>query len=336
MGRKGIDTGGSVEHIKWKGNELILLDQRKLPQEITFVTCKTPGDIASAIRNMVVRGAPAIGITAAYGLAMSGISKRDFDADCQLLLDSRPTAVNLQWAVERMRDCYRKNHRNSKALVAEAVSIHREDIEMNRRMGDFGASLFSKPVTILTHCNAGALATGGYGTALGVIRSLYGSQKLKKVFVDETRPYLQGARLTAFELAEARIPHRVITDNSAGYFMQKRAIDAVITGADRIAANGDTANKIGTMMVAVLANYFGIPFYIAAPGTTFDLSITSGDEIPIEERGRDEVAFINGKSIVPDKSPVAHIGFDVTPGSLITGFITDRGVLHPPFQDNSH
>ncbi|NOY22845.1 MAG: S-methyl-5-thioribose-1-phosphate isomerase [Acidobacteria bacterium] len=324
-----------MEHILWKNDELILMDQRKLPGETAFVTCKTPDDVAAAIRNMVVRGAPAIGITAAYGLAMSAILKRDFDADCQLLLDSRPTAVNLRWAVERMRDCRNKNHGKSDFFVAEAIEIHREDIEMNRRMGEFGASLFSKPVTILTHCNAGALATGGYGTALGVIRSLFNHGKLKEVFADETRPYLQGARLTAFELAKAGIPHRVITDNSAGYFMAKGEIDAVITGADRVAANGDTANKIGTMMLAVLARHFEIPFYIAAPWSTFDLSLASGVGIPIEERGRDEVAFINGKSIVPDNSPVAHIGFDVTPGNLISGFVTEKGILHPPFRTDS-
>ncbi len=335
MIRERTEHGGGMKHIQWKDNELILLDQRKLPLEITFITCRTPETVATAIRNMIVRGAPAIGITAAYGLAISTLLKRDFDADCQLLLASRPTAVNLRWAVERMRDCHRKNNGDPDAMVAEAVEIHREDIEMNRRMGGFGASLFKQPVTILTHCNAGALATGGYGTALGVIRSLFRRKKLKKVYVDETRPYLQGARLTAFELAEAKIPHRVITDNSAGYFMAKGEIDGVITGADRIAANGDTANKIGTMMVAVLANYFKIPFYIAAPWSTFDLSLESGDKIPIEERGRNEVALINGKSIVPDESPVAHIGFDVTPGNLITGFVTENGILHPPFRTDS-
>ncbi len=327
--------GDRMKHIEWKGRALVLLDQRKLPGEITFVTCETPQDVAASIRNMVVRGAPAIGITAAYALALSAILKRDFDSDCQLLLASRPTAVNLPWAVERMQKHYDENHGAPDAMVTEAIAIHREDIEMNRKMGDFGAALFEKPVTILTHCNAGALATGGYGTALGVIRSLFRQERLKEVFADETRPYLQGARLTAFELADAGIPHRVITDNSAGYFMAKGEIDAVITGADRIAANGDTANKIGTMMVAVLANHFEVPFYIAAPWSTFDLTLESGKDIPIEERGRNEVAFINGKPIVPDSSPVAHIGFDVTPGKLVSGFITDRGILHPPFQEDS-
>jgi methylthioribose-1-phosphate isomerase len=327
--------GDRMKHIEWKDRALVLLDQRKLPGEITFVTCKTPQDVAASIRNMVVRGAPAIGITAAYALALSAILNRDFNEDCQLLLASRPTAVNLRWAVERMQKHYDENHGDPDAMVTEAIAIHREDIEMNRKMGDFGATLFEKPVTILTHCNAGALATGGYGTALGVIRSLFRQERLKEVFADETRPYLQGARLTAFELSEEGIPHRVITDNSAGYFMAKGEIDAVITGADRIAANGDTANKIGTMMVAVLANHFGIPFYIAAPWSTFDLSLDSGKNIPIEERGRNEVAFINGKSIVPDSSSISHIGFDVTPGRLVSGFITDRGILHPPFQEDS-
>ncbi len=324
-----------MEHILWKNDELILMDQRKLPTEIVSVSCRTPEEVACAIRDMVVRGAPAIGISAAYGLALSGIMNRDFDSDYHLLLNSRPTAVNLQWAVERMRQCHNRTNGNPNALIAEAIKIHREDIKMNRQMGDFGAQLFQKPVTILTHCNAGALATGGYGTALGVIRSLYRQQKLKEVFVDETRPYLQGARLTAFELMEVGIPHRVITDNSAGYFMARGEIDAVITGADRIAANGDTANKIGTMMVAIIAQFFDIPFYIAAPWSSFDLSLKSGVDIPIEERDRDEVAWINGKLIVPKKSPVAHIGFDVTPGHLIKAFITDRGILHPPFQLDS-
>ncbi len=325
-------NGDRMQHIQWKNNLLNLLDQRKLPGETEFVQCKTPVDVEIAIRTMIVRGAPAIGIVAAYGLALSAILKRDFDTDCTRLHNSRPTAINLKWAINRMRDCRQRHGGDVASLVAEAIAIHREDIELNQQMGDFGASLFEKPVSVLTHCNAGALATGGYGTALGVIRSLFRQQKIRTVFVDETRPYLQGARLTAYELAEAGIPHRVITDNSAGYFMAKGDVDVIITGADRIARNGDTANKIGTMMLAILANHFNIPFFIAAPLSTFDPAIDSGTEIPIEERERKEVAWINGKSIVPDTSPVAHIAFDVTPGHLIHGFITEKGILHPPFQ----
>ncbi len=320
-----------MKHIEWQKNKLVLLDQRKLPTEKVYIKCKTVKDVYLAIKDMVVRGAPAIGVTAAYGLVLSVLNKGDFFKDCDFLASSRPTAVNLMWAVMRMKKCFENSNGSLSALENEAVSIHKEDIEMNKKMGQFGSSLFNKKVTVLTHCNAGALATGDYGTAVGVIRSLFADGKLKNVFVDETRPYLQGARLTAFELAESNIPHTLITDNTAGYLMSKGEVDVVITGADRIAANGDTANKIGTSMLAICCKHFNIPFYIAAPSSTFDLAIASGDEIPIEERGQDEVVYINGKRITHEKTKALHIGFDITKGSLIKGFITEQGVLTPPF-----
>ena len=320
-----------MEHIKWRENRLILLDQRLLPGETVMVTIETAKQAAEAIRDMIVRGAPAIGITAAYGMALAAFAGDNMDEAAALLGAARPTAVNLHWAIDRMMAMWQQSGGSADAMEAEAVSIHAEDIAMNRDMGFHGASLFDQPVTMLTHCNAGALATGGYGTALGVIRSLHRAGKLKHVYADETRPYLQGARITAFELAEDGIPHSVITDNTAGLLMARGEIDAGVVGADRIAANGDTANKIGTLMVAVCAKRYDIPFYVAAPYSTFDAKTATGAEIPIEERGRDEVAVINGKTIVPDDSNVLHFGFDVTPADLITGFITERGVLQPPF-----
>jgi methylthioribose-1-phosphate isomerase len=320
-----------MNHIQWKKDRVILLDQRKLPTEKIYIECKTVKETAVAIKDMVVRGAPAIGVTAAYGLVLSVLNKGDFLKDCELMANSRPTAVNLMWAVDRMRKCYKTANGSLEALENEAISIHKEDIEMNKQMGMLGSGLFNKKISVLTHCNAGALATGDYGTAVGVIRALHKDGKLKNVFVDETRPYLQGARLTAFELAESGIPHTLITDNTAGYLMSQGKVDVVITGADRIAANGDTANKIGTSMLAICCKYFNIPFYIAAPSSTFDMSIKSGEEIPIEKRGEDEVIYINGKRITHEKTSALHIGFDITKGDLITGFITEQGVLNPPF-----
>lgn len=321
-----------MHHIQWKHDHLVLLDQRQLPGETTYNELFTSHDVAGAIRDMVVRGAPAIGITAAYGLVLAARNGDDMEQAAETLHATRPTAVNLKWALDRMMNTWDTSGQSLKALEQEAVDIHEEDIAMNRAMGDHGAELFDRPVTVLTHCNAGALATGGYGTALGVVRSLYRDGKLKHVFADETRPYLQGARITAYELAADHIPHSVITDGTAGLLMSRGEVDVVITGADRVAANGDTANKIGTMMVAVCAKRFNIPFYIAAPSSTFDPATPDGAGIPIEERGRDEVAVINGKAVLPDASHVRHYGFDVTPAELITGFITERGVLHPPFE----
>ena len=319
-----------MNHIRFEDWKLLLLDQRKLPFNEVFVVCNTMEEVANAIKDMVVRGAPAIGITAAYGFAMGIKDGENPQTVYKTLLNTRPTAVNLKWALDRMMKIL-KDGADTERLKKEAEAIHREDIEVNKKMGEFGASLFDKKVSVLTHCNAGALATGDYGTALGVIRSLHKKGLIEKVLVDETRPYLQGARLTAYEMVKESIPHFVITDNTAGLLMAKGEVDAVIVGADRIAKNGDTANKIGTFMLAVLANYHKIPFYIAAPISTFDTSIESGKEIVIEERGRDEVALINGKPVIPEKSPVLHYGFDITPGLLITGFITEKGVLKPPF-----
>ncbi|BBB32242.1 methylthioribose-1-phosphate isomerase [Thermotomaculum hydrothermale] len=320
-----------MNHIQFENGKLILLDQRKLPFSEEFIVCETAEDVARAIKDMIVRGAPAIGITAAYGFAMGIKEGLDVDDVYSLLLNTRPTAVNLKWALDRMKNFYKKAGNDYFKLLEEVRKIHLEDIEINRKIGENGADLFKSKVSILTHCNAGALATGDYGTALGVIRSLHKRGLIKKVLVDETRPYLQGARLTAYEMVKEGIPHFVITDNTSGLLMSRGEVDAVIVGADRIAKNGDTANKIGTFMLAVLANYFNIPFYIAAPVSTFDFSIESGNEIVIEERGRDEVALINGKSIIPEKSPVLHFGFDITPNELITGFITEKGVVKPPF-----
>ena len=320
-----------MNHIEFKKDRLFLLDQRKLPFSEEYVACQTCEQVAKAIKDMVVRGAPAIGITAAYGFAIGIKENKDANEVYNILFNTRPTAVNLKWALDRMIKVYKKSNGDIQKLEQEAKSIHIEDIEMNKKIGEYGADLFDKKVSILTHCNAGALATGDYGTALGVIRSLHKRGLIKKVLVDETRPYLQGARLTAYEMVKENISHFVITDNTAGLLMSRGEVDAVIVGADRIAKNGDTANKIGTFMLGVLANYFKIPFYIAAPSSTFDLNIESGKEIVIEERGRDEVAFVNGKPIIPEKSPVLHYGFDITPANLITGFITEKGVLKPPF-----
>jgi len=253
-----------MQPICWKNRKLTLLDQRLLPAREAWVTCETPAAVAAAIRDMVVRGAPAIGIAAAFGLALSALSGRNPEADAGELLASRPTAVNLKWAVDRMLRVWRDSG-SPDQMEREAVAILEEDVALNRKIGAFGADLFDRPVTLLTHCNAGALATGGYGTALGVVRALHERGLVRHVFADETRPYLQGARLTAFELADAGIPHSVITDNAAGHFMSRGDIDAVIVGADRIARNGDTANKIGTLMVAICAQRYGIPFYVAAP-----------------------------------------------------------------------
>ena len=300
---------------------LSLLDQRLLPREETWVECRTPSEVADAIRTMVVRGAPAIGVAAAYGMAMA----TDLDAAAAELKASRPTAVNLAWAVDRML--------RANGAVAEAEAIHREDVEANMRMGRFGAELLGETSTVLTHCNAGALATAGYGTALGVIRAAIEGGKRVAVFADETRPYLQGSRLTAWELQQDGIDVTLITDNMSGHFFQQGKFDAVIVGADRIAANGDTANKIGTYTVAVLANAHAVPFYIAAPLSTIDPQCPNGAAIPIEERSAAEVTEVFGARVAPEGIAVRHPAFDVTPARLITAIITDRGVLRPPFEE---
>jgi methylthioribose-1-phosphate isomerase len=315
-----------VEPIRWTGETLQLLDQRRLPSEVVYVDCRTAGEVAAAIRDMVVRGAPAIGVAAAFGLALAARNGGGIIDAAAELREARPTAVNLMWAVDRMLAA----HARGNDLTAEAETMFREDVEANRRIGRFGAELLGRDVTVLTHCNAGALATAGYGTALGVIRAAVESGKNVAVFADETRPYLQGARLTAWELQQEGIDVTVITDSMAGHFFQQEKFDAVIVGADRIAANGDTANKIGTYTVAVLAKAHGIPFYVAAPFSTVDLSCPDGTAIPIEERSAREVTSIGNVTITPEGVPVRHPAFDVTPAHLITAIITDRGVARAP------
>ena len=319
-----------VEPIRWRGNALDLLDQRLLPRNEHWVACRDAHEVAVAIRDMIVRGAPAIGVSAAFGVALAAQRGDDIDAAAAELRASRPTAVNLMWALDRMlaaRDAGRD-------LTAEAESMFREDVEANKRIGRYGAELLGESVTILTHCNAGALATAGYGTALGVIRAAVEGGKRVAVFADETRPYLQGARLTAWELKQENIDVTLITDSMAGHFFQQGRFDAVIVGADRIAANGDTANKIGTYTVAVLANAHGVPFYVAAPLSTIDSNCPSGTAIPIEERSAAEVTSMNGVSIAPDGINVRHPAFDVTPARLISAIITDRGVLRAPYDES--
>ena len=291
------------------------------------MVCRDAASVAAAIRDMVVRGAPAIGVAAAFGVALAKLRGDDVRKAAELLRASRPTAVNLAWAIDRML-------RAKGDLVAEAESILREDVEANMRIGRYGAELLGERVTVLTHCNAGALATAGYGTALGVIRAAVESGKRVAVFADETRPYLQGARLTAWELQQDGIDVTLITDNMSGHFFQQGEFDAVIVGADRIAANGDAANKIGTYTVAVLANAHGVPFYIAAPVSTIDFECPSGEAIPIEERSAAEVVEMSGKRIAPEGIAVRHPAFDVTPARLITAIVTDRGVLRAPYSES--
>lgn len=316
----------AVEPIRWRGDALELIDQRRLPTELVYVTCRDEHEVARAIRDMVVRGAPAIGVAAAFGMAMAKKRGSDLRAAADELRSARPTAVNLAWAVERML--------RVGGGVAEAEAIFREDVEGNKRIGRFGADLLGKKSTVLTHCNAGALATAGYGTALGVIRSAVEQGKQIAVFAGETRPYLQGARLTAWELHQEGIDVTLITDSMAGHFFQQKRFDAVVVGADRIAANGDTANKIGTYTLAVLAKAHGVPFYVAAPVSTIDPATSNGSAIPIEERSAAEVVQIGGMRIAPDGISVRHPAFDVTPADLITAIITDRGVLRMPYEES--
>ena len=325
-----------VTPLRWDGDTLFLLDQRLLPGEERWIPCSTPAAVADAIRTMVVRGAPAIGVSAAYGMAMAAKRGDDLAQAADELKRSRPTAVNLAWAVDRMisvADAARRNGSDVVAtLIAEAERIDREDLEANMRIGQFGAALLGQSATILTHCNAGALATAGYGTALGVIRAAVDGGKRIAVFADETRPYLQGARLTAWELQKDNIDVTLITDNMSGHFFQQGTFDAVIVGADRIAANGDTANKIGTYTVAVLASAHRVPFYVAAPHSTIDFNCPTGAGIPIEERSSTEVTEMFGERISPIGVPARHPAFDVTPARLITAIITDRGVLRAPYE----
>lgn len=312
----------AVETMRWTGGRLELLDQRRLPEETIYVVCETAAATATAIRDMVVRGAPAIGCAAAFGIVLDAQRGADPTAAHAVLAQSRPTAVNLFWALERMRGAVDPE--------AEALAIYAEDIAANRRMGDFGAALIPEGARIMTHCNAGALATAGHGTALGVIRSARDAGKSISVLANETRPYLQGARLTAWEMVEEHIPVTLITDNMAGHLMSRGEVDLVIVGADRIAANGDTANKIGTYTLAVLAERHGLPFYVAAPISTFDMAIADGSLIPIEERPGDEVTGYRDTRWAPQGVRVRNPAFDVTPADLITAIITERGVLAAP------
>ncbi len=316
----------SVEPIRWRGHALELLDQRRLPGEVVYVTCRGAHEVARAIREMVVRGAPAIGVAAAFGIAMASTRGDDLGVAAEELRAARPTAVNLAWAVDRML--------RARGAVSEAEAMFREDVEANRRIGSFGAELLGARATVLTHCNAGALATAGYGTALGVIRAAVEQGKQIAVFAGETRPYLQGARLTAWELQQDGIDVTLITDSMAGHFFQQKRFDAVVVGADRIAANGDTANKIGTYTLAVLANAHRVPFYVAAPRSTIDIATPDGAAIPIEERSAREVVEIAGARIAPEGIAVRHPAFDVTPAHLISAIITDRGVLRPPYEES--
>ena len=330
----------TIETIEWLPEGVVMIDQTRLPREEVFVTCRTYVEVADAIRNMIIRGAPAIGVAAAMGVALGALHAANLDAElpaiCETLAKTRPTAVNLFWAIDRMQTVYGTvRHLPIGAirerLVAEAQSIRQEDIAINEAIGRNGQSLVPDGKTVLTHCNAGALATAGFGTALGVIRAARLAGKQIDVFADETRPFLQGARLTAWELQRDGIETTIITDNMAGHFLKSGRIGCVVVGADRIAANGDVANKIGTYSVAVLAKENNVPFYVAAPISTLDLTLASGDQIPIEERAGREVTHFGGMSIAPDNIGVANPAFDVTPHRYVSAIITERGVARAPF-----
>ena len=333
-----------------EADAVVMIDQRKLPVQEVYVRCKTAAEVARAIRTMVIRGAPAIGVAAAYGLALgvrnskvTGTQKlaAEFYRTCELMAGTRPTAVNLFWAIDRMKAAFAVAARAGESvdqikdrLDREAQSIHDEDVANCRALGAFGADVVPADARILTHCNAGALATAGYGTALGVIRGAVEQGKRVTVLADETRPFLQGARLTAWELARDGIQTTVITDNMAGAIMRMGQIDLVVVGADRIAANGDTANKIGTYTVAVLAREHNIPFYVAAPLSTIDLKTPDGHHIPIEERNAREVTHIGGSQMTPDGVLIRNPAFDVTPHHFIAGIITERGVFRAPYTES--
>jgi methylthioribose-1-phosphate isomerase len=331
--------------IEWKGDRIGILDQRRLPQEVRYLDCRDVSSVGKAIRTMAIRGAPAIGVAAAMGIALAskkmkshrpGVFHKSIGKVCQQMRQTRPTAVNLFWAIDRMEKILDQINSNSvneikSKLEEEALRIYEEDIEVNRKIGENGKGLIHDGDGVLTHCNAGALATAGYGTALGVILAAWTEGKRFLVFVDETRPLLQGARLTAWELAQEKIPVTVLTDNMAGWLMRKGEINLVLVGADRIAQNGDTANKIGTYTLAILSKWHGIPFYIAAPTSTLDTSLISGKDIPIEERAPEEVTHFRGKRITPKGIDVFNPAFDVTPHSLIQGIITEKGIIRKPF-----
>lgn len=339
-----------IKTLEWTDEGVLMIDQRLLPTEEAYPVFKTYEEVAWAIREMVVRGAPAIGVAAAMGIALGARDVKtgdpaefeaSFDRICEVLGATRPTAVNLFWAIDRIRSLYSKLKAEGagldkirEALIREAQQMHAEDIAANQAMGRHGAELIPDGATVLTHCNAGALATAGYGTALGVIRAAVEAGKRVAVFADETRPFLQGARLTAWELHKDHIPVTLITDNMAGHFMKRGDIDCIVVGADRIAANGDVANKIGTYSVAVLAKENNIPFYVAAPISTLDLSIASGEQIPIEERNEREVTHVKETRLAPAGIRIANPAFDVTPNRYVAAIITERGIARAPYNES--
>ena len=328
-----------VETIQWTDAGVVMIDQTRLPREQTFVTCRTYLEVADAIRTMVIRGAPAIGVAAAMGVALGVREGADFETVCKTLAATRPTAVNLFWAIERMRGLWvslqgAAREEIVQSMISEAQKIRLEDIAICQAIGRHGEPLVPDGRTVLTHCNAGALATAGYGTALGVIRAAVSAGKKIDVFADETRPFLQGARLTAWELQQDGIATTLITDNMAGHFLHSGRIGCVVVGADRIAANGDVANKIGTYSVAVLAKENGIPFYVAAPVSTFDLTLASGDSIPIEQRAPAEVTHVFGVPVAPEAIAAANPAFDVTPARYVTAIICERGVARAPYEES--
>lgn len=336
--------------IAWEDRVVVMIDQRKLPSQEVYVRCKTAAEVAKAIKTMVIRGAPAIGVAAAMGIALGMRNSKatgtkqfttEFQRICDLMAATRPTAVNLFWAIERMKRAFAAAAQSgasvdeiARRLEAEAHRIHDEDVESCRAMGAHGATLVPDDAKILTHCNAGALATAGYGTALGVIRAAAESGKRVAVLADETRPFLQGARLTAWELVKDGIDTTVITDNMAGAMMRQGRVDLVVVGADRVAANGDTANKIGTYTVAVLAKEHNIPFYVAAPISTIDLATPDGSHIPIEERNDREVTHVGSSRLTPEGARVRNPAFDVTPGRYVTAIVTERGIARPPYSES--
>jgi len=328
-----------VETIQWTDGGVVMIDQTRLPRETKYVTCRTYRAVADAIKTMVIRGAPAIGVAAAMGVALGVMEGADLDTVCDTLAKTRPTAVNLFWAIDRMRRVHASCDGLSRQaaierMVAEAQQVRLEDIAICQAIGRNGADLVPEGKTVLTHCNAGALATAGYGTALGVIRAAVSAGKKIDVFADETRPFLQGARLTAWELQQDGIPTTLITDNMAGHFLHSGRIGCVVVGADRIAANGDVANKIGTYSVAVLARENGVPFYVAAPISTLDLTLESGDRIPIEQRAPSEVTEVFGVPVAPERIAVENPAFDVTPARYVSAIITERGVAQAPYEDS--
>jgi len=334
-----------VETIEWKDCAVVMIDQTRLPREVKFVACRSYQEVAAAIRDMVIRGAPAIGVAAAMGVALGVLhaSEAGLDAQvetiCDTLAKTRPTAVNLFWAIERMKRVYaalrgRPLEEIRRRLVEEALLVRQEDIAICRAIGRNGAPLVPAGKTVLTHCNAGALATAGYGTALGVIRAAIESGKQVDVFADETRPFLQGARLTVWELQQDSIPATLITDNMAGHFLHSGRIGCVVVGADRIAANGDVANKVGTYSLAVLAKENGVPFFVAAPISTLDLTLASGREIPIEQRAASEVTHVFGVPVAPEGTVVENPAFDVTPARYVTAIVTEKGVARAPYEES--